>query len=137
VGALTVAVLLSPLGGCGGKDGGGGRSAQIGAALKQAHQASVNAAEVTECALTAVATASVDRKVVVFKVDAAEVATRAATRALENALGLYQTCRDRWDPACDYKAATVTAMLSSTKDAHEGACAARAAPSSPDAAPGH
>ena len=129
--------MLCPLGGCSsGKDSSGGRSALIGAALKQAHQASVNAAEVTECALTAVATASVERKVVVFKVDAAEVATRAATRALENALGLYETCRDRWDQTCDYKAATVTAMLGSTKDAREGACSAHSSPA-PDAAPGH
>jgi hypothetical protein len=105
------------------KPSGGEHASAVNAALKQAHQASMNAAEVTECALTATAQASVARAVVLYKVDAAEMATRAATRALEQALLLNETCRDQWDQACEHKAATVGIMLLSTRNTMDTVCA--------------
>jgi hypothetical protein len=115
------------------KPSGGEYAGAVNAALKQAHQASVNAAEVTECALTATSKASVDRAVVLHKVDSAEMATRAATRALENALQLNDTCRDKWDQGCEQKAATVGIMMLSTKDTMDHVCAQ---PAPADAAAG-
>jgi hypothetical protein len=122
--ATTVVVFgwLLATAGCS-KPSGGEYASAVNAALKQAHQASMNAAEVTECALTATSRASVDRAVVLHKVDSAEMATRAATRALENALQLNETCRDKWDQACEHTAATVGIMMLSTKDTMDHICA--------------
>ena len=99
-----------------------GPGAAFDKALEQARQASVNAAEATECALTAAATPAVDRKAVISKLDGAEVATRAAARAVADAVGLNRNCRKHWDATCDYRVGSVEVMLGSTKDARERTC---------------
>ena len=109
------------------RQSGGARSAERAAAFTKAVQgvreAAANAAQASECALTAVARLSITsplgketKQQLFLSADAAEGATGAADRAAAELQRLDAQCWERWDANCDYLMARIAIMGETAKD---------------------